>query len=119
MISLLILLIAITIIMFMGALGAFLFKLAANDFSFHPIKLLTNWYFLLAAAIYTIATLAYIYLLKYEELTILYPMASIQYVWATVLSVFFLKERITKEKVLALTLIIIGVIIISSGRIIQ
>ena len=61
---------------------------------------------------YLLGALLNIILLKYVQYTILYPMTSLTYIWTMIVSYVVLKERINKEKVLAVVFIILGIIIL-------
>lgn len=104
------------VITFVGAVGALFFKKAAKDFSLHPLKLIRNKNFILAAAIYTFASVAYVFVLKFEDLIIMYPLGSLQYVWAALLSAAFLHEKLNNKKWAGIGLIMIGVTIITVFR---
>lgn len=104
------------IIMLVAAFGAYCFKRASKTFSLHPLKLIRNWWFILGAATYTLGSIAYVVLLKFEDLSIVYPLASIQYIWVALLSATLLKEHVGREKIFGITLIILGVIIITAFR---
>lgn len=111
-----ILLTSMTLITIIGAFGAFYFKKASEEFSLHPLKLLKNWQFVLAGFLYVISTIGYVILLKHEDLTIMYPLASLQYVWVALLSSWLLSEKITGKKIVGIGFIIIGVSLITLLR---
>lgn len=92
----------------LGAFGAYFFKLASKK-SVHPLRIWKNYYFILAGFLYVVATLGYVYLLQGRDLTILYPLASLQYAWIALLGWFLLSERISQKKLFGIALIIIGV----------
>lgn len=91
-----------------GAFGAYFFKLASKK-SVHPFRIWKNYYFILAGFLYVVATIGYIYLLQGRNLTILYPLASLQYAWIALLGWLLLRETISQKKMLGIGLIIIGV----------
>jgi drug/metabolite transporter (DMT)-like permease len=50
--------------------------------------------------------------LKYGELSILYPVIALTYVWVTVLSVIIYHESVNVTKILGLTAVVIGVTVL-------
>jgi drug/metabolite transporter (DMT)-like permease len=50
--------------------------------------------------------------LRDGELSILYPVISLTYVWVTLLSVYFFKERVSALKLLGVMVVVIGVAVI-------
>ncbi|MBR9703539.1 EamA family transporter [Candidatus Woesearchaeota archaeon] len=113
MIALYILLPAMIVITLLGALGAFFFKKSSEHFSLNPFKLIKDWHFILAAVLYAISSLGYVSLLRLEKLSILYPLASLQYIWVAILGAWLLGEHITKRKILGIGIIVIGIVLIA------
>jgi len=100
--------VAMTVLTLIGAFGAYFFKRASAK-SVHPLHIWKNYYFILAAFLYVLATIGYVYLLQGRNLTVLYPLASLQYAWIALLGWFLLHETISQKKLLGIGLIIIGV----------
>jgi uncharacterized membrane protein len=71
-----------------------------------------NYAFLVGVLFYGVATVLGIVALKGNELSVLYPIASLNYVWVSLLSMKYLNERMNAHKWAGIVLIIIGVIII-------
>ncbi len=86
-----------------GAIGALLFKKAS----------VKKVYFFAGLFLYGISTVFFIYALHFGELTIIYPMTALSYVWVSLLSVKFLGEKISTKKWLGIIFIICGVVLIS------
>ena len=86
-----------------GSIGALFLKLGAKK---HYKKLF------LGIALYFLATIIYLSALRGGEVSILYPIISFTYIWIALLSMKFLNEKITKNKWIAIGLIIIGVILV-------
>ena len=63
--------------------------------------------------LYLLASILTILLLKISKLSFVSPMTTITYIWTLFLSKYFLKEQITKNKVIALLFIISGVLVIT------
>ena len=49
-------------------------------------------------------------------MSVLYPLVSLGYIWALLWSVLFLKERLTRNKVFGLLLIVLGIVLIGFGK---
>ena len=98
---------------FVGATGTLVVKKAINRSNFKELFLgIDLW---LGLFLYGVATLFYLIILNMEQLSIIYPLVSITYVWTTILSIKYLGEKMNKWKYLALTGIIIGIILIGIG----
>jgi drug/metabolite transporter (DMT)-like permease len=68
--------------------------------------------FWIGVVCYGFATIASILALKWGQLTLLYPIASLNYVWASFLSMKYLKEKMNNLKWAGMCCILTGVIII-------
>ncbi len=112
-------LLLVAVAVFLEALGQICFKLSANN-SRHGADLLgvirgslqNHWMvtgvscFLVEAGIWTIA-------LTKLPLSIAFPAGSVSFVFVALLSFLLLKERVGKRKWAGITLILIGVILVS------
>jgi multidrug transporter EmrE-like cation transporter len=67
-------------------------------------------------ACYGISTVVLVIALKYGELSILYPVIALTYVWVTGLSVMIYNESLTAWKVAGLSAVITGVIVLGRGN---
>lgn len=59
-----------------------------------------------------VSTILFILALKYNELTNLYPIASLNYVFVSLFSIKYLKEKMNKSQWFGVLLIIIGIFLI-------
>ena len=102
----------------MGASGALFFKLAVSK-SLHGknnfLNLFQNYFFYSGILLYGISALLFVYALKFGDLSTLYSLISLSYLWITLLSIIFLKEKMTAYKWMGIALIILAVIFISLG----
>ncbi len=96
-----------------GALGALIIKKGTDKHSF--IRLLRSKTLYIGFFIYGLSTIFYILALRIEELSIIYPLVSVTYIWTTLFSVKYLKEKMNKWKWISLIGIIIGVVLIGIG----
>ena len=60
-------------------------------------------------ALYGMSTAILVVALKYGELSILYPVIALTYVWVTILSVFIYNESVNSMKMLGLATVVAGV----------
>jgi len=97
----------------LGAMGALILKKGTNKYRLR--KMLFTRYFWGGGLLYGISTLLYMFALRGEHLTVLYPLVSTTYLWTTIFGVKFLGEKMNKWKYIGLAGIIIGVIMIGLG----
>ena len=114
-----ILIIGIMIVLaIVGAFGSLLLKKGAARFHITfsiegVIAILKNWHIMLGAVCYVFTMIVFIYLLKQQELSVLYPLTSLTYIFVTIFSVWILKERINMYKIIGISAIILGVILVT------
>jgi drug/metabolite transporter (DMT)-like permease len=92
-----------------GSLGAVGLKAGAHRLEFNIRGLVTNWELILGGLGYALSTVFFVAGLRHGELSVLYPMVSVGYIWSTLWSKIFFKEPITKVKIVALAVILCGV----------
>jgi drug/metabolite transporter (DMT)-like permease len=94
------------------AVGQVLFKVAARTFQTSPAHWLENFLnvrLLLALAVYFIATVMWLLVLKVTPLRIAYPFAALAFVLVPLLAHFFLRESLTWNTFAGAALIALGV----------
>ena len=97
----------------LGAAAQVLMKTGAQTIQPHNlIQVFTNVPLLGGYTLYAMSTGLLILALRYGELSILYPVISLTYVWVSVLSVVVFQEQMTPLKVVGLSLIVTGVAIL-------
>jgi multidrug transporter EmrE-like cation transporter len=100
-----------------GVGAQFLIKTSANQMASITLEsLLTNWALWGGLALYGISTGLLILALRDGELSLLYPVISLTYVWVTILSVTVFDERLTWTKAIGVSIIVIGVGLLGKGR---
>lgn len=97
-----------------GAFGPILLKKASCELTL-SIKSLLNKNLLGGIALYGMATIVFIPALRGGELSVLYPFVALTYIWVSLLSVRFLKEKMNTQKWLGIAMIIVGVSLIGLG----
>ena len=92
-----------------GSLGAVGLKAGAQHIEMSLRSLATNWRLASGLGLYLLSTVFFIRGLKNGELSVLYPMVSVGYVWTLIWAKLFFGERITGSKLAGLVLILGGV----------
>ncbi len=101
---------------FFGSFGAVFLKLGAEHMKGSIARLLTNYWLATGIAFYLLSSVFYMMGVSQGQLTVLYPMVSLGYIWAILWARLFFKEPFTTAKVGGLALIIVGVSLISFGN---
>ena len=97
-----------------GSYGMVLFKKASGEIS-NIFKLIINYKFILGAFLNFIGVLIFVYALRFGDLSTLYPMAGLNYVWVALFSKFHLKEKVNGYKWAGISMILLAVIFIGLG----
>lgn len=106
----------VAIASFIGSFGALFLKSGAGKLHLGRRYLIFNRRLLLGVALFCASSLAYVVGVRRGELSVLYPLVSLSYIWTLLWSVLFLKERLTRNKCVGLALIVAGIILIGLGR---
>lgn len=94
-----------------GAFGGYYFKKSASE-SESIIKILFNFNLYIGGFCYCTGAVLNIIILKHLPYTIVMPITAITYIWTIIISYFLLKEKITIKKMLGISLIILGALIL-------
>ena len=92
----------------LGAFGALYLKKASSNFKI-SLSQVKNKNLIIGLFFYGISTLIFLTALNFGELSIIYPLVSLTYVWVVLLSHFKLHETLNKFKILGVFLIVLGV----------
>lgn len=96
-----------------GAAAQVFFKLGAGELSKpNPVQMLTNPVLLSGYVLYGLSTVLLVLALRRGQLSILYPVISLTYVWVTILSILIFKESMNLFKVLGLSIVVAGVAVL-------
>lgn len=101
---------------FIGSFGAVFLKLGAEYMKGNLHRLFSNYWLGVGIAFYLLSSVFYMMGVAQGQLTVLYPMVSLGYIWATVWARLFFKEPFTIPKVAGLLIIVSGVALINLGR---
>ena len=105
----------ITIASLVGAFGAVYLKKGSKNFSFNFKKLINNYVLIFGVFCYGVSTILYMVALKGEDLSVVYPLVSLTYIFISVLSIKMLGERMNTWRWLGVIIIIAGIIVIGLG----
>lgn len=100
---------------FIGSLGAAALKAGAKRLKLDVVALLTNWQLVAGVAAYLISSVFFVFGLREGELSILYPLVSLGYLWTLVWSKIFFGETITRMKLIGVGLVLVGVALLGLG----
>lgn len=101
---------------FIGSFGAVFLKLGAEHMQGSLRTLLNNYWLATGIVLYLLSSVFYMMGVAQGELTVLYPMVSIGYIWAILWARLFFKEPFTLAKIGGLVMIIFGVALINFGN---
>ncbi|MBV8570819.1 MAG: hypothetical protein JO319_09410 [Acidobacteriaceae bacterium] len=101
---------------FIGSFGAVFLKLGAEHMKGSLVRLLTNYWLGVGVILYLLSSVFYMMGVSQGQLTVLYPMVSLGYIWAIVWARLFFKEQFTIAKIAGLLMIIFGVALINLGN---
>ncbi len=100
---------------FIGSLAMVCLKSGAMRLELNVRALATNWYLAAGVALFVFSSFFFILGVRRGELTVLYPMVSLGYVWTLLWSRLFFGEPFTRSKFAGLALILAGVVCLGLG----
>ena len=92
-----------------------LWKTASSELKLNLISLIFNWQLMLGLFLYAISAALLVFALKHGELSVLYPVIGMNYVWVSLFSMWLLGEIMNTLKWIGVGAIIIGVSLIGYG----
>jgi multidrug transporter EmrE-like cation transporter len=104
-----------------GAAAQILIKFGANTFAPNPTvaemvsRIFTHLPLFTGYAFYGISTILLVLALRHGELSLLYPVIALTFVWVTILSLLIFHESLNPLKFLGIAIIISGVSILGRG----
>lgn len=99
-----------------GSFGAVFLKLGAEHMK-RGFRHILNLQLLIGVSLFLGSSVPYVMGINRGELSVLYPMVSLSYVFAMIWSKVFFKEHITGGKIAAVVLILAGVVCIGVGKV--
>jgi multidrug transporter EmrE-like cation transporter len=96
-----------------GSFGAVFLKMGAEKLKKSLLNIFT-WQAALGVALFLLSSVFFVMGIKHGELSVLYPMVSLGYVWTLLWSKLFFNEPVTKQKFVALGMILTGIFFIAA-----
>jgi len=93
---------------FIGSLGAVGLKAGAAHLELSIPALITNWKLAIGLSLYLVSTIFFVKGIAHGEISVLFPLVSLGYVWTTLWSKLFFGEEMTRVKLTGLALILAG-----------
>lgn len=100
---------------FVGSFGAVFLKSGANRLRVNLRDLLRNYRLALGVGLFLLSSYFFVLGVRRGELSVLYPMVSLGYVWTMLWSRIFFGEPVTRHKCAGLLLILLGIAFIGLG----
>lgn len=82
----------------------------------NPLDIITNPPLFVGYCLYGLSAVLLVLALRDGELSILYPVIALTYVWVTILSIWFFRESINIWKVAGVSLIVVGVAVLGRSE---
>jgi multidrug transporter EmrE-like cation transporter len=101
---------------FVGSFGSVFLKAGASNLELSVSGLLRNWRLAAGVLLFLVSSVFFVAGIREGELTILYPMVSLGYVWTMLWSRMFFGEPITRTKLCGVGLILLGVALLGAGK---
>jgi multidrug transporter EmrE-like cation transporter len=107
-----------------GAIGQIFIKLGAKgtdssrpwgtvDGAWHNLyAMATNLNLVIGYSLYALMTVLFVFALRDEELSVVYPIIALSYVWVAGLSIWFFRESINAPKLIGIAVIVLGVAVL-------
>ncbi len=100
---------------FFGSFGALFLKIGAGKLQRSILAVLTNWRLWLGIGFYLFSSVLFVLGVRKGELSVLYPMVSLGSVWTLFWARLVLGEPLTREKFIALGMILCGIALLGLG----
>lgn len=100
----------ILVMTILGATASYFLKKASAEKGIAAMLKKYNIY--LGGILYVIAALLNVYVLRFMDYSVVLPLTSITYIWTMLIAYWFLKERITRRKIVGVFCIVVGVCIL-------
>ena len=92
-----------------------LYKLGIPALKFDVISILTNYYLIGGLVLYGIGAILMIISFRGGEVSVLYPIIATSYIWVSILSIYFLGEKMNAFRWIGVFIIIAGIVSIGYG----
>ena len=100
----------------LAAAAQIFFKIGMKHFEPNLLALVTNLPLVAGYVLYGLFTLGMVVALRDAELSILYPIIALSYVWVTALSYFLFQDTLNPLKLAGIVCIMAGVAVVGRGQ---
>ena len=97
------------------SLAQVFYKKGSATLSFDFMSIITNYNILIGLVLYGIGAVIMIMAFKHGEVTVLYPIITLSYIWVSLLSVYFFGEVMNVYKWIGVLVIAFGIYFIALG----
>ena len=101
---------------FIGSFGAAFLKAGSGKLSRNLSSFLLNWKLAAGVFFYLLSSVFFVMGLKHGEVSILYPLVALGYVWTLIWSRIFFHEPLTRTKFVGLGTILVGIVLLNLGN---
>ncbi len=101
---------------FVGSFGAVLLNSGAARLAFNIRARLTNWRLASGIAIYLLSFVFFVQGMRHGELSVLYPLVALGYLWTVLWAKLFFGEPLTWGKFIGLGMILVGISVLFLGN---
>ena len=99
---------------FIGSYGMVFLKKASKDLHISILKMI-NFQFVTGVALFLVSSVVYLMGIRHGQISVLYPTVSLSYAWALLWGKLVFGEAFTKSKVVGLSLVLLGVVLVQAG----
>jgi drug/metabolite transporter (DMT)-like permease len=99
----------------LNTVAQYYLKVGTATLAFDFYKIITNFEFIFGCAVYGLSSILLVLALRYGDLSTIYPIISITYIWVTLVSYLFLHESLGYKKIGGILFILGGVVMITKG----
>jgi undecaprenyl phosphate-alpha-L-ara4N flippase subunit ArnE len=101
---------------FIGSIGGIFLKSGADKLELNLLSLMLNWRLAVSVGCFLISSYFFVLGVRHGQLSILYPMASLGYIWTLLWARLFFREPLTRNKFCGLGLILTGLAVLGIGN---
>ena len=98
---------------FLGSFGAVFLKAGAGRLHRNLRTLFLNWRLAFGVGMFLVSSYFFVLGLREGELSVLYPMIALGYLWTMLWSRWFFGEPITRRKMIGIGIILLGVTLLN------
>jgi len=112
-------LLAIVLVLFstlFASSGQILVKMGANKLALDLVGFLTNFELFFGYGLYMVGAVLLVVSLRWGELSVLYPIYALNFIWVSVMSpIFFAQDTMSPVKWLGVFIVVVGVSLVGYG----